>query len=472
MSVSATSSAGSVSKADRNGGVCNARVAIIGAGPAGLYAAQSLSKSGLGVSVDVFDQLPTPYGLVRYGIAPDNQKMKSVTRVLRASFDHGKHVRFIGNVCLGVDISRADLLRNYDAVIYATGAQDERRLGIPGEELPGSYGAKEFINWYNGHPDATGREFQLHEQQVAVIGAGNVALDVARMLVRSPEEVASTDVPDRVLDVFRNSQITDVYLVIRRGPAQVKFTLPELREIGGLANADVVIRPEEMLLIDDDERQISSNRQLQTIVAMLREWSRRPLEGKPRRIHIRFLRRPVRILGENCLKGVVLERNELLPDGQVCGSGCLETLTVGKVFHSVGYRALPLSDVPFDRSVSVIPHIKGHVLDENGQLTEKEYVTGWAKRGPSGTVGTNKSDSAETVRTLLENLTARGAYMGKDPEQIFTLLDDRGVDYVDWAGWLQLDNHEIQLGHRQKRPRVKIPDVHSMLELTRNSKGR
>ena len=452
-------------KAARGG----ARLAVVGAGPAGLYAVESLLESAVALSVDVFDRLPTPYGLVRYGIAPDNQRMKSVTRVLRNSFDHENQVRFFGNVCFGVDVSRADLVKHYDAVIYATGAQVERRLGIPGEDLPGSYGAKQFVDWYNGHPDAADSNFPLQVQQVAVVGAGNVALDVARMLIRSPDEIAATDVPDRVLDAFRNSQITDVHLIARRGPVQAKFTPVELRGMGDLVEADVVIRPEEVLLTDEDEIRVSSNRELRTNVAMLREWAQRPLQGKARRIHIRFLRRPVRILGESRVEGVLLESNEQFAGEQVRGTGSFETLKVDMIFRSVGYQALRLPDVPFDEAKSIIPHDQGRVLDEYGQLTDREYVTGWAKRGPSGTVGTNRSDSAETVRSLLADLTTWGPCNGSDPEQILTLLNKRHVDYTNWANWLRLDDHETQLGRRQGRPRVKIPDLRTMLELSHQS---
>jgi ferredoxin/flavodoxin---NADP+ reductase len=452
---------------DAHRSASSARVAVVGAGPAGLYAVQALVASAPGLGIDVFDRLPTPYGLVRYGVAPDNQKMKSVTRVLRAAFDREHPVRFIGNVRFGVDINRADLLEHYDAVIYATGAQGERRLGIPGEDLPGSYGAKAFVDWYSGHPDAADRDFQLHAQHVAVIGAGNVALDVARMLVRSPGEIAATDVPDRVLDAFRESQVTDVHLIARRGLLQAKFTAEELRGLNDLVNADIVVRPEDVLLTADDEMRISSNRQLRTNVAMLREWAERPLRGKPRRIHIRFLHRPVRILGASCVEGVVLERNELHGDGEVHGTGRLETLESAMILRSVGYQALPLSGVPFDEARSTIPHSAGRVLDESGQPAEGEYVTGWAKRGPSGTIGTNKSDSAETVDNVLADLATRASCKGRAPERIFTLLDNRGVDYTHWANWLRLDEHEIQLGRRQGRPRVKIPILRTMLELSR-----
>ena len=450
----------------------SARVAVVGAGPAGLYAVHSLLASASPLGVDVFDRLPTPYGLVRYGVAPDNQKMKSVTRVLRTAFDHGKQVRFLGNVRFGVDIRRADLLEHYDAVVYATGAQGERRLDIPGEDLPGSYGAKAFVDWYNGHPDAAERDFDLRAHHVAVVGAGNVALDVARMLVRSPDEIAATDVPDRVLDAFRNSHVTDVHLIARRGLVQAKFTPEELRGLKDLVDVDIVIRPEDVSMTDDDEARIEANRQLRTNVAMLRDWAQRPLRGKSRRIHMRFLQRPVRIVGENRVEGVVLERNEPLADGGVRGTGRMETLDVETIFRSVGYEALPLPDVPFDRARSIIPHHRGRVLDGNDLSTEKEYVTGWAKRGPSGTIGTNKSDSAETVSTLLADLATRSSYHGSDPERVLTLLDDRGAQYTHWANWLRLDDHELALGRSQGRPRVKIPVLRAMLELSRGSSAR
>jgi ferredoxin--NADP+ reductase len=414
--------------AGSNRNVSEVRVAVVGAGPAGLYAVESLLESVPDFCIDVFDRLPTPYGLVRYGVAPDNQKMKSVTRVLCKSFSNKTLVRFIGNVCFGVDVRRADLLKFYDAIIYATGAQAERRLGIPGEDLPGSYGAKEFVEWYNGHPDAAHHNFLLDKQHAAVIGAGNVALDIARMLVRGSEEIASTDVPDRVLAAFRNNQITDVHLIARRGPAQAKFTPVELRGLGGLLNADIVVRPEEMLLSDSDEIRIGANRELRTNITMLRKWAETPLQGKERRLHIRFLRSPARILGVKHVEGIMLEGNEQLPDEYLRGTGNFETLKVDMIFRAVGYRSLRLPDVPFDEAKSIIPNNQGRVLNENGQLTDKEYVTGWAKRGPSGTIGTNRSDSAETVCTLLADIAARKVCNSSDPERILIFLDSRRLN--------------------------------------------
>jgi NADPH-dependent glutamate synthase beta chain and related oxidoreductases len=444
-------------------------VAVVGAGPAGLFAVQSLLASAPALGIDVFDRLPAPYGLVRYGVAPDNQKIKSVTRALRTAFDPGNRVRFIGNVRFGTDIRRADLLEHYDAVVYATGAQGERRLGIPGEELPGSHGAKDFVEWYSGHPDAAEREFALDAPTVAVVGAGNVALDVARMLVRGSDEIASTDVPDRVLDTFRKSRVTDVYLIARRGLIHAKFTAEELRGLNDLPNADVLVRPEEVSLGEEEEALVASNRQLRTNVMMLREWAQRPSRGKARRIHIRFLRSPVRILGDRRVAGVVLERNEPLAGGGVRGTGDMETIELGMIFRSVGYRGLPLPDVPFDEAHAIIPHREGRVLDENDQPAKGEYVTGWAKRGPSGVIGTNKSDSAETVSNLLADLGRSAWYKGSDPARLLALLDRRGVQYTHWENWLRLDAHEIELGRMQNRPRVKIPALRSMLELSRGA---
>lgn len=450
------------------------RVAVVGSGPSGLYALRSLLESAGGMSVDVFDRLPAPYGLVRYGVAPDNQKMKSVIRVLQGSFAEGNDVRFLGNVTFGEDITRSDLRTHYDAVIYATGTQGDRRLDIPGEDLPGSEGAKEFVNWYCGHPDAAERDFGLHGPGVAVVGAGNVALDVTRLLAKSTDEIAATDVPDRVLEAFRTSGVTDVHMLARRGPAQAKFTPVELREMGELVNADVLIDPEELVLTATDEEYVAANRQARKNLELLREWAERPPTGKPRRVHLRFLRSPVRILGSEHVSGLVVERNELREDGSVHGTGEYETLDVTMVLRAVGYRAQPLPGVPFEPATCTVPHREGRVLDEHGDKQAGEYVTGWAKRGPTGVIGTNKNDAAETVRSLIEDaaeLPAGEWVENRDPEEITRLLDKRGSDYVDWSGWLRLNAHEIELGAPYDRPRVKIPDRESMLEHARGDEA-
>lgn len=444
------------------------RVAVVGAGPSGLYALRSLLEPERSVSVDVFDRLPAPYGLVRYGVAPDNQKMKSVIRVLRGSFEGDDEVRFLGNVTFGEDITIADLRAHYDAIIYATGTQGDRRLGIPGEELPGSYGAKEFVNWYCGHPDAAGYDFALHGPEVAVVGAGNVALDVARMLAKSTDEIAGTDVPERVLETFRGNAVTDVHLLSRRGPAQMKFTPVELREMGELVNADILIDPDTLRLGEEEEQQVTDNRQQRKNLAMLREWAERPPEGKPRRVRLHFWSSPVRIVGEDEVTGVVVERNTLGDDGKVRGTGEYQTLPVSMVLAAVGYQARPLPEVPFDEYNATVRHEHGRVLDEDGAAVAGEYVTGWAKRGATGVIGTNKNDAAETVNSLLTDLDKTPATGSTERGDITTLLVERGVDYVSWEGWLRIDTHETQLGEQQNRPRAKVPDLPSMLEFSRD----
>lgn len=442
------------------------RVAVVGAGPSGLYAVQALLGAEAAVSVDVYDRLPAPYGLVRYGVAPDHPKMRSVIRVLHEALSHDS-VRFIGNVAFGTDVTRADLRAHYDAVIYATGTQGDRSLGVPGEDLPGSHGAAEFVAWYCGHPDAARRDFSLDARSVAVIGAGNVALDVARVIAKGPDEMGATDVPEPVRAAFRDSQVTDIHVLARRGPAQAKFTPVELREMGKLAGADVIVDPDELVLDSASESAVDDNRQVRKNVELLREWSGRPPEGKPRRVHFHFLASPVRILGEDRVTGLTAERNALDGSGAAEGTGEHETFDVGMVFRAVGYRAEPLPGVPFDRATATVPHQDGRVLD-GGETSPGEYVAGWAKRGPTGVIGTNKSDAAETVRSLLADAERLGMTDRPEPEDVTRLLESRGADYVDWSGWLRLDTHEVDLGRAEGRERIKIPDVATMLSISRD----
>lgn len=442
------------------------RVAVVGAGPSGVYAVQALLGAETAVSVDVFDRLPAPYGLVRYGVAPDHPKMRSVIRVLYEALAHSS-VRFLGNVAFGEDVTRADLRAHYDAVIYATGTQGDRSLGVPGEDLPGSHGAAEFVAWYCGHPDAARRDFTLDARSVAVIGAGNVALDVARVIAKGPDEIGTTDVPEPVLAAFRDSRVTDIYVLGRRGPAQAKFTPVELREMGKLAGADVVVHPDELVLDTAGEAAEADSRHVRKNLELLREWSQRPLEGKPRRVHFRFLTSPVRILGESGVTGLTVERNELDGKGAVKGTGERETFDVGMVFRAVGYRAEPLPGVPFDRDNDTVPHRDGRVLDD-GDVSPGEYVTGWAKRGPTGVIGTNKSDAAETVGSLIADAGGLVPAARTEPEDITGLLESRSADYVDWSGWLRLDTHEVDLGRSEGRERIKIPDLATMLAITRD----
>ncbi len=443
------------------------RVAVIGSGPSGIYAAEALIKqSEIPVSVDVFDRLPTPYGLVRYGVAPDHQTIKSVTRVMQKVLQDPR-VRFMGNVAYGRDLTHADLRFYYDAVVYTVGASSDRHLGIPGEDLPGSLSATEFVAWYNGHPDYQHLPVRLDMQGVAVVGMGNVAVDVVRILAKSADELRQTDIADHALEVLAQSQVTEIYMLGRRGPAQAKFTTKELRELGELANADVVVRPEELQLDERSAASIASEPALLKNLEILREFAARPLTGKPRRVHIRFLVSPVAVMGEGQVQKIRLEKNCLDENLNAVGTGEFEELWVGMVLRSVGYKGVPLPEVPFDSRNGVIPNQGGRVL-RDGQVVLGEYTAGWIKRGPSGVIGTNKADAAETVKLLLEDAPNLSLASDPDPDAVTRLLRHRGVRYVTLEHWLRLDAHETALGQAQGRPRVKVTSVEGMLELSRD----
>ncbi|WP_106402086.1 FAD-dependent oxidoreductase [Actinocorallia populi] len=415
--------------------VTDFKVAVIGAGPAGLYTAEALVKNG--VEVDVFDRLPTPYGLVRYGVAPDHKSIKAIARYLQRVLE-SPGVRFFGGVELGRDMSREDLLACYDAVVYSTGAMVDRKLGVPGEDLPGSIAATDFVNWYCGHPDAAGHTFDLSVEEAAVIGVGNVAVDVVRILAKTTEELHETDIPVHVMEALSRSRIKRVHLIGRRGPAQAKFTTKEARELGELPHASIHVRPEDMELDAQSAALAESDRHVRGNVAAMRAWTGEP-KPADRRIDLRFWLAPAEILGTDRVEGLRLERTALV-DGRVAGTGEFETLPVGMVIRSVGYRSVPLQGVPFDERASVIRNVEGKVA-------EGEYTAGWIKRGPSGVVGTNKSDAAETVRTLLSELGSRPRPAG-DMEE---LLRSRGVEIVTYRHWLGLDAAEKALAESLSR---------------------
>lgn len=443
------------------------RIAIIGAGPSGIYAAEALIKqTEINVSVDVFDRLPTPYGLVRYGVAPDHQTIKSVTKVMQKVLQDPR-VRFLGNVEFGRDLTFADLRRHYDAVIYTVGASSDRHLGIPGEDLPGSLSATEFVAWYNGHPDYQNLDIRLNVQGVAVVGMGNVAVDVTRILAKSAEELRQTDIADHALPVLAQSQVSDIYMLGRRGPAQAKFTTKELRELGELHNADIVVRPEELELDERSAASIAGEPALLKNLEVLREFAARPLTGKPRRVHLRFFVSPVAILGEGRVQKIRLEKNRLDENLNAVGTGEFEELEVGLVLRSVGYKGVPLPEVPFDQRKGVIPNQGGRVLRE-GQVAVGEYTAGWIKRGPSGVIGTNKADATETVKLLLQDAPHLPLAPEPNPEAVTRLLQARGVRYVTLEHWLKLDALECTLGQAQGRPRVKLTSVDKMLEAVGN----
>ena len=440
------------------------RVAVIGSGPSGVYAAEALLKQGaLPASVDVYDRLPTPYGLVRYGVAPDHQKIKSVTALFSKVLSDPR-VRFLGNVEFGRDLTLADLRRHYDAVVYTVGASSDRSLGIPGEDLVGSLSATEFVAWYNGHPDAATRELSLTGVRgVAVVGVGNVAVDVARILLKTVDELRVTDIADHALRVLEGSDVTDVYVLGRRGPAQAKFTTKELREFGELHAADVIVRPEEVSLTPEEEAHITDNT-MRKNVEVLRDFAARPPTGKPRRVHLRFLVSPTEITGAGHVEGLTIERNRLDGMQNAVGTGETEALDVQMVLRSVGYKGRPLEGVPFDARRGVIPNEMGRVQD-GGAVRVGEYTAGWIKRGPSGVIGTNKADAVDTVNGLLADAGSGALPLAPEPgrEALDALLAARGVRVFSFEDWAALDAHELAEGQAQGRPRVKVVRREHML---------
>jgi ferredoxin--NADP+ reductase len=456
------------------------RIAVIGSGPAGFYAAGHLLKDpGERIEVDMIERLPTPWGLVRSGVAPDHPKIKSVTRVYEKTAAHPRF-RYFGNVTFGEHISREELLAGYHAIVYATGSPSDRPLGIPGEDLPGSHAATEFVGWYNGHPDHTDLEVDLlSAERAVVVGNGNVALDVARMLVLAPSELAGTDTADHALEVLAQSRVSEVVVLGRRGPAQAAFTNPELLELGELADADVIVDGDELeraLAVEDPgaAADITSRRN----VEILRSYAERAPVGHAKRIVLRFLLSPVALLpGERGHLGAVeLVRNELVasPGGglRAQATGELETIPAGLAFRAIGYRGLRLPDVPFDERAAVIPNDGGRVMDaDTGKQLAGEYVVGWIKRGPSGVIGTNKKDAQETVDAMLADLTsengggARHVPTEPDARAVERLLRERQPQLVTYEGWEAIDRHERALGEPIGRPRVKLTSIEDMLRI-------
>jgi ferredoxin--NADP+ reductase len=423
------------------------RVAVVGAGPAGVYTADALVRSGTPVSIDVLDRLPTPYGLVRYGVAPDHPKTRSIADTLRRTLEHPA-VRFLGNVTHGVDVHLADLKAHYDVVVYATGADDNRRLGVPGEDLPGSCSATELVAWYNAHPSVVRPPCGvLAAKAVAVVGAGNVALDVARVLVAGADRLGDSEVPDRVLADLRRRAVTDVHVVARRGPAQVKFTVPELREIGTLEDVDVIVDPAALADVP-----APADRRTRANVALLHEWSQRPRGHARRRIHFAFWRRPVAVVGSDAVEALHFADARPLP--------------VQAVVRAIGYRGRPIPGLPFDEVAGILPNRMGSVVDHTGVAVPAVYVAGWLKRGPTGVIGSNKSDAAETVRQLLADGPALTA-TEPEPDAVTDLLDARGVQYVTWADWQRLDAYEVGLGRARGRSRVQTDGLATMLLVCR-----
>ena len=440
-------------------------VAVVGSGPAGFYAADALLKSeDPTVEVDLIDRLPTPWGLVRLGVAPDHENIKAVSRAFE-KIAAKPGFRFFGNVEVGSSVSHEELLQIYDAVVYTVGAQTDRRLGIPGEDLPGSWAATEFVAWYNGHPDFQDRKFDLSHERVVVIGNGNVAIDCARMLALSPEELAPTDTTPAAIDAINAAGVREILMLGRRGPVQAAFTPPELKELGELAGADVIVDPADLELDPASERELEDDRErARRNIELLAEYAPRAPRGKPRRIVLRFLASPVAILGADRVEGVEVVRNELVEeDGRIVArpTGEQEVIPAGLVLRSVGYKGVALPGVPFDERSGTIPNARGRVAG-----AERTYAAGWIKRGPSGVIGTNKKDATETVELLLEDARAgRLARIGPDATQtLAALLAKRGATYVPYEGWQAIDAAERAAGEPLGRPRVKLTDWEELLE--------
>jgi len=427
------------------------RVAVVGSGPAGFYAAGALLGGEAPVEVDMFERLPTPWGLVRLGVAPDHPKLKTVSRAFEKIAER-PGFRFLGNVEVGRDIGRADLARLYDAVVYAVGAQTDRRLGIPGEDLPGSWPATEFVAWYNAHPDYPGLEFDLDVERAVVIGVGNVALDVARMLALTPEELAPTDTADAAIAAIDGASIREIVVVGRRGPAQAAFTTPELSELGELAGADVIVDAADL------EGAIATDTNSERNLEVLREFASRAPAGKPRRVVLKFFASPVAIRGADRVESIELVRNVLDENDRAVPTEERETLSCGIVFRSVGYRGVALPDVPFDEKTGTIPN-------QGGRVEPGLYVAGWIKRGPTGVIGTNKKDATETVELLLEDAAAgRLPRTGATAADVDALLDERDVRRVLYNGWQSIDEVERSAGEPRGRPRVKLCTWDALLD--------
>lgn len=450
------------------------RVAIIGSGPAGFFVAeQLLSRNDVVVQVDMYERLPTPYGLVRLGVAPDHQKIKNVSR----SFDKAaarEGFRFFGNVDVGVHLTLDDLRRHYHQICFTTGAQTDRQLGIPGEDLARSHAATEFVAWYNAHPEYRDCTFDLSAQRVAIVGVGNVAVDVARILCRTPEELAATDVADHALEVLRQSRVKEIYMLGRRGPAQAAFTTPEVRELGELPGADTMCLPHEVALdpLSREDLEREGSRALRKKLEVLEQFAAHQPTGKPRRLVIRFLVSPIELLddGAGGVGGMRLVRNELYR----ADNGALrprptdeiEELPVQMVFRSVGYRGVPLDGLPFHEKRGVVPNERGRVVADGAAPVPGIYVSGWIKRGSTGVIGTNKPDAAETVDAMLEDVASGAVPVPShpDPAVLEALIRRRQPHYVSFADWQKLDELEVRRGKPAGRPRVKFTTVEEMLE--------
>ncbi|VXC39636.1 FAD-dependent oxidoreductase [Aeromicrobium sp. 9AM] len=445
------------------------RVAVIGAGPAGIYAADILTKSEVDVTIDILDRDPTPFGLIRYGVAPDHPRIKEIIKALKRVLSNDD-IRFFGNVDYGTDLKLDHLQQFYDAVIFATGARADRDLDIPGIELKGSFGAADFVSWYDGHPDAP-RDwpFDPRAETVAVLGVGNVGLDVARMLAKTADEQLVTEIPDNVHAGLKANAAKDIHVFARRGPAQVKFTPMELRELSHSPSIDVIVHPEGFELDEGSMDAIRASKSVKLVVDVLQNYLAKEPTGAPHRIHIHFCQNPVEVLGDDGqVVGLRTEVTELDGTGNARGTGEYVDWPVQAVYRAVGYRSENLAGIPFDDTQAIVPNDGGRVIDIEGDPLPGAYVTGWIKRGPVGLIGHTKSDAAQTIELLLSDVDQLVAPAEPEREAVDRYLAGRGIEFTTWEGWEQLDEHELALGEAAGRTRIKVVPRDDMVRISRS----
>lgn len=446
------------------------RLAVVGAGPAGIYASDLIIKAqrDFDVSIDLFDLLPAPYGLVRYGVAPDHPRIKGIIRALYEVLDRGD-IRFFGNVKYGTDLKLSDLKKHYNAVIFATGAIKDADLNIPGIDLDGSYGAADFVNWYDAHPDFP-LTWPLNAKEIAVIGNGNVALDVARMLIKLPDDLLSTDIPEHVYQGLKSSPVTDVHVFGRRGPAQVKFSPLELREALHVNGVQAIVDPEDFQFDEGSQAAIDGNNQIRVMVKTLQDLKDNPQPEQERRLHLHFFHSPVEVIGKDGkVSGIKFERTKLDGTGNVTGTGEIVEYPVQAVYRAVGYFGSELDEIPFDEKAGVIANNEGRVLDSAGKPIPGVYCTGWIKRGPVGLIGHTKADAIETIGHLIEDRSSWWQPAEPSEEAVVKTLRNRGVDFMDWKHWLNVDAKERALGESDGRERIKLFNRSEMLRVSKGS---
>lgn len=446
-------------------------VAVIGSGPSGFYAADHLLKQkDFIVKIDMYDRLPTPYGLVRGGVAPDHQKIKSVTKVYEKTASHPMF-SFYGNVDFGRDVTRHEMKARYHALIYAVGAQSDRRMGIPGEDMSGSHPATDFVAWYNGHPDYRDLSFDLSQERVAIIGNGNVAVDVARILASSLDELNKTDIADHAFAALQKSNVREIYVIGRRGPAQAAFTNAEIKELGELDDCFITIPGTEGALDEVSKKSLEANPDsgVSKNLEIMKDYLDRSGDGKKKKMVLRFLWSPIELKGSGRVEEIVLQKNILVQDAdgsiKAKGTDAKETIPVGLVFRSIGYKGVALKDVPFDDKKGIIPNAHGRVTEMNGTAIPGEYVAGWIKRGPSGVIGTNKPDALESVNMFLEDVKSGKINAIDKANDTTDWLKSKGIRFVTFADWLKIDKAETEKGVASGKPRVKFTRIEDMFHI-------